>query len=162
VIFIGVDPGKEGAVAVLNADGCIEELRDMVEVETGLAVEPLIPHAYFACVEAQHAFPKIAASTNFKMGLGLGFWRGVFKALAIPYEEVAASKWQRLICGALPKEKRQRKRAIAEWAHRRWPTAELFGPKGGLRDGRSDALCIAEYARRQLAPVAAEGSDDGE
>ena len=144
-LYIGVDPGDSGAVAAIGEDGRLVWVVDMVDAKPEL----FFPE-HLAAVEAQHAFPNIPAQTNFKMGVNLGYWRGVFEAIGVPFEEVAASKWQRAICGALPKDRPKKKRAIAEWAGRRWPTAELRGPRGAVLDGRSDALCLAEYARRQF------------
>jgi len=37
------------------------------------------------------------------------------------------------------------KQAVATIAHGLYPHAELYGPRGGLMDGRADALMIAHY-----------------
>ncbi|GAA3953591.1 hypothetical protein GCM10022278_10530 [Allohahella marinimesophila] len=44
------------------------------------------------------------------------------------------------------KDKSRKKQQIADKALELYPAANLYGPKGGLKDGRSDALLIARYA----------------
>ena len=157
MIYLGVDPGMDGAVAFLGDHSA--QVYDMADREIVLRLLREHPgDITLAMIEDCHAFPKINATTNFKMGCALAFWEGVFAALLIPCEKVAAGKWQRTICGALPKGRPAKKKAIAEWAARQWPGIELRGPRGAVKDGRSDALCIARYGQRlRLAAKAAGG-----
>lgn len=141
--YAGVDPGATGGVVVLNEDGVLIGIWDTGGFPGWSGLVSMV-------VEQQHAFPNITATTNFKMGQGSGYWRGWCRALGIGLEEVSAGKWQRAICGTLPRERKAKKKAICEWARRRWPQfADRFvGPRGAVLDGLSDAACIALYAVR--------------
>ena len=100
-----------------------------------------------ATIEMQHAFPGMQVKSTWALAEGYAYCRYLLESLYIPYQTVTAPKWQREMCGTLPKDRKQRKAAIGEWARRRWPQAELTGPRGRLLDGRSDALVIAEWGR---------------
>ena len=152
MIVVGVDPGEKGAIAMLG-DATVAVWDTVATADFLKAIREHPMDIDLLVVEATHAFPKINATTNYKMGRGGGLWEGICRALLIPSQEVAASKWQRAICGALPKERPARKRAIADFAGRRWPTVELRGPRGAVLDGRSDALCIAEWGRCRLGDM---------
>lgn len=59
-------------------------------------------------------------------------------------DRVTPKKWQKFI-GVTAKGDAIKKN-VAEIAARLYPNAQLHGPRGGLLDGRSDALMIAHYA----------------
>ena len=60
---------------------------------------------------------------------------------------VTPKTWQKA-CGIAFKPKSapaEKKRVVAAKAHQLYPSAALHGPRGGLLDGRSDALMIAHH-----------------
>lgn len=76
-----------------------------------------------------------------------GVWVGILHAFDCEYIEVTPMKWQnRLIPGA--RGEKNKSRAV-ETAERMWPEAakHFRGPRGGLIDGRADAMLIASYGR---------------
>ena len=94
--------------------------------------------ALFATIELQHAFPKQGVSSTFKFGRNYGFLRGILIALSIPFEEVSPLKWQREMA-CLSKGDKNITKSRAQ---------ELF-PSIKITHATSDALLIAEYARRK-------------
>jgi len=157
MIYLGLDPGATGAIAALDEQGNCLWLRDLT-----LPFRPMMlsvrDAAWYrgtydyvlAAVEHQHAFPGMAARSTWALAEAYTYCRLLLEALAISYQTVTAGKWQKRVCGSLPKDRKQRKLAVAEFARRRWPEAELTGPRGKMLDGRSDALCLALYARDVL------------
>jgi len=57
---------------------------------------------------------------------------------------VQPKKWQKTI--GVTKKGKEIKKEVASICSRLYPDAEIYGPKGGLLDGKSDALMIAHYA----------------
>lgn len=149
--YMGIDPGKSGAVAVINASSEIILLEDCPPTEKGMAdlikglfspyvdeYEPLQ-----AAIEHVHAMPKQGVSSTFKFGMGYGLWKGILVALEIPFVEVRPQAWQKGLF-----KKADGKDAAMAVASRMFPSAELYGPRGGKKDGRADALLLADWKRR--------------
>ena len=104
-------------------------------------------------LEDVHSFKGQGVSSCFSFGKNVGQWQGIFAALSIPWVAVTPQAWQRGkkgCSGVLDKvsNKKDIKLQVFEFAQRRWPTAPLVGPRGGKMFGRADALCLAEYARK--------------
>lgn len=144
--FCGVDPGRTGAIAVLNGEAALMSLIDMPWVGKDLdgqmlrqMLQELSPLR--VAIEGQHAFPKQGASSAFTNGVGFGMLRGLVIALAVPHLVVTANVWKRAV-GLAPGSDKHASRMVAS---RLFPLADL----GRRADqGRADALLIAEYLRR--------------
>jgi hypothetical protein len=80
---------------------------------------------------------------------GLMYCEGLFvmglRMLGIHTEMVQPQVWQRAF--GISKKSGDTGEQSYEIAHRLYPQVELKGPMGGLKDGRCDALLIAEYGR---------------
>lgn len=146
--FVGIDPGKSGAMAVIRRDKTtdiydfdldlyIEILKDIKEVSN------LIP--IYLGVEKVHSMPNQGVSSTFTFGQRLGEIEGVLKTIGFKYELIPPQVWQKS-CGIPPKSD---KKAIASIISSYFPLANLNGPRGGLKDGRSDALGIAYYLKQK-------------
>ena len=140
-IYIGIDPGTSGALAVIEL-GCISHVlsfekvteRDIIETLTDLVNEY---GDTFAALESVHAMPKQGVSSTFKFGKAYGFIRGVLLAVGIPFEDVTPQTWQReLKC--LTKGDKNVSKAKAQ---------QLF-PGVKVTNKTADSVCLAEYARR--------------
>ncbi len=99
---------------------------------------------------------------NFRTGMGSGLWQGLLIAYQIPYQEVHSKTWQTLFFkGIHGQDTKQKSFAVASQLFPKY--ADQFkGPKGGMKDGRTDAILIAEYGLRQLMMTQSKvgGSDD--
>lgn len=91
-----------------------------------------------------------SAQGNFRTGMGSGIWQGILIAYQIPYQEVHSKTWQTLFFkGIHGKDTKQKSFNVANQLFPKY--ADQFkGPKGGIKDGRTDAILIAEYGLRQL------------
>ena len=143
MVYIGIDPGKNGAMCILaeeqtmfvdfNLRLYIDTINNIINADTTIR----------ACIESVHAMPGQGVSSCFTFGQRLGELEGMLMTLGIPYELVPPKNWQKA-CGIQPKSD---KKAIANVLSKLYPQAQLYGAKGGLLDGRSDALGLAHYIR---------------
>ena len=135
--IIGIDPGAQGAIALLDESGELLELHDMpaLEEKTGRPATnaPLLGsllsrlHADKLYCEFVSARPTDAKTAAFSFGRARGCIEGVAGALAIPVTFITPQTWKRLanIPPGVANKDLARARAIA-----RWPVkAELFARK---------------------------------
>ena len=145
-VFVGVDPGKTGAIAVIDEDNNVLEL---INFNDNISDEMIkIKSTYniiMASLEKVASMPGQGVRSVFSFGTNYGYWQGILDTLGIPYMLVRPQEWQKGL--GLPKDRKDRKKAIAHSAKSRFPLAELYGARGGLLDGRSDALMIAWYTK---------------
>lgn len=124
--YIGIDPGKGGAMAVLHEDGgCqsnieIHDGNDIMELDLSPNVE------VFACIEKAQAMPKQGTVSMFNYGVTYGACLGMLKALCIPYQEIHPMKWKKEFSLV-----HQDKQASIDMAKKLFPhIAFLFNRKG--------------------------------
>ena len=151
-LFIGIDPGQSGALAMIDKDNTIHTLSDWPGDEIGAAaivrkirVDSKIQYYdIVGAIERVHSMPKQGVASTFKFGTNYGIWRGILAAFEIPFYTVGVHQWQKGVI-----QKAQDKKPALAAASRLFPTAEVYGPRGGGKDGRADALLIAHWCRRQ-------------
>lgn len=157
---LGVDPGLDGAIAVINPDGRAE-IFDIPTVGTNrreynmqaILAEIVGPlrdrcqlegHEFVACMEAVHAMPKNGSQASFSLGIASGMYRMLFAALGISLELVPPQRWK----SALNLSAKLGKDASRETALGLFPSmADQLKRKKD--HGRAEALLIAEWKRRQ-------------
>jgi hypothetical protein len=154
--YIGIDPGASGAVCILDPS-----INQTVFIDLNPKKVPAVSvlgtlqdwHAHVGCriaVEDVHSMANMSARSNFVFGGML--WRilTILECVPAPYEMVTPKVWQKAVGAPSRKEAggpKELKQAVADMAQELYPSAELYGPKGGLKDGRSDSLMIAHYLR---------------
>jgi crossover junction endodeoxyribonuclease RuvC len=161
-VYIGIDCGLSGAVAVIDQDGEIMALvdtptttiksgkknknvyrvQDMVQIFKPYFHSSLIVNV---AIESQFAMAGQGVSSTFSTGRGYGLWEGIVAALGFSYSLVTSQKWKKEIMCGMGKEKA----ASCVKAQQLYPTAELFTARGRALDGRGDALLIAAYLKQQ-------------
>jgi crossover junction endodeoxyribonuclease RuvC len=151
-LFIGIDPGQSGAFAMINENLDIVCIHDWsMEANVAAILRKINAEAIGkgriinAALEYAHAMPKQGVSSMFKFGANYGIWQGILATLQIPYLIVTPQKWQKGVI-----KKAETKEPAISAAGRLFPTAELYGPRGGKKDGRADALLIAYWCKRNL------------
>lgn len=148
-IYIGIDPGMSGAVAILSNDNLWQHLYDFDNQESLHRLQQLSnfdiydPITILAAIEKVHSMPKQGVSSSFKFGTNFGIWQGQLQALKIPYIFVTPQKWQKVVFDSMTKG--DRKEMSLDLARRLFPWAELHLKK---HHGRAEALLIAEWLRR--------------
>ena len=150
MIFIGVDPGKNGAYAAITPG----------KYEAEIEVFPwddifFIHHMHAlratgsgckACVEKVGAMPGQGVTGMFHFGKNAGFIEGVLAALGIPYQLVVPRKWKAEfgLSGS--------KADSIEVCRKLFPDVKLRASERCRKDsdGMAEALLMAEYARRHF------------
>jgi crossover junction endodeoxyribonuclease RuvC len=149
-VVLGIDPGIEGAVALLSPSGDLIAIHDLPTLPDGPAgrrrVNPALlvdvlakTRASCAYVELVNSRPTDGHVSAFSFGVTRGLLEGCLAALAIPVTMIAPPSWKRAI-GLAPGKENAKALSRSE-ACRRWPgQAALFAR---VRDnGRSDAALI--------------------
>jgi len=163
--YIGIDPGKSGAFAVLTDTGDAE-VKDMPLLPGGKGYDEQSIVSYLrgfarpgegaehasatrvlACIEVPFAMPRQSSTTTAVQFDGYGMLRGMIRMAGIPLVIVTPKVWQKSVYGGRPRGSDPKEMALMV-ASQLFPYVELHGPKGGFKDGRADALLIAEYCRR--------------
>ncbi len=161
--FVGIDPGLDGALAVINSD---DPTRPRIwDTPTGkvgtsksskripmpfemrqILYDNILLQDTIVFIEKVHAMQKQGVTSMFNFGLGYGLWIGIVTALGLSLEYVTPQKWMKEMMAGRPIGKD----AQVARAQELWPSIaeQLVGPRGGKKDGRADALLIAEYGRR--------------
>lgn len=145
MVFIGIDPGKSGALMAINDRGKIVCSCPFGRDEYIHALSGLSSHFNCKCVvEHVSAMPKQGCVSMFNFGENFGFIRGVLEALKIPYELVRPQKWKRVFSCTSDKN------TSIEVAKRLFPGAQLIRTSRCRKpdDGIAEALLMAEYSRR--------------
>lgn len=161
MIIIGIDPGLDGAVAVLYPDDDVRSSPELFDTPTFLVtggrkdkrehdeasmaniLRAFKKRGTIAVLERVHAMPGQGVTSMFSMGNGYGLWRGLLTGLRIPYELITPQSWKKL----LMKGQGQGKDASRQVAMRLFPQA-ADRLKLKKHHGRADALLMAEYKRR--------------
>ena len=144
-IWIGIDPGKSGAIAAVGQDYYIVESYFRDELGCADIVHNLINEHKIVCaaIESVHAMPKQGVVSMFNFGANFGAWKGILAALGIPFRLVTPQEWQK---GYFAKG--EGKEGSLAAARRLFPQVDLSRKKD---HGKADALLIADWCRRQGA-----------
>ena len=146
MIYIGIDPGKNGGIAIID-----DNFRDCVYAypfSEETLINKLRAYIYddicFCTLEQVHAMPKQGVSSTFNFGMNFGFIQGVLKAYGIPYELVTPQKWKKEFSCTSDKN------TSIEVCKRLFPGVNLKATDRCKKDhdGMAEALLIAEYGRR--------------
>jgi crossover junction endodeoxyribonuclease RuvC len=149
--FIGIDPGKTGAVAVISDDGSFCSLCDFTNHPISF-LRKFNKHVSHAYIEKVHAMPKQGVVSTFSFGENFGTWQGILRTLEIPYSLVPPQYWQREL-GLVKIDKKDK--PSLPMAREMFPDAPLNLKK---HHNRSDALLLAyvalqDYKKNQLKNV---------
>lgn len=157
-LTIGIDPGKTGAIAILDDNANIVDLIDMPDytgaalgVAVAMHIEAHLPHPIVAAyVEKVASMPGQGVRSVWTFGTNFGALCGALGALHIPTELIPPRTWQQsqgvtIPAGlAGPTRKKEQKRMSRQIATTRWPAhADLFARVKD--DGRADACHIARH-----------------
>lgn len=144
MIYIGIDPGKSGAMAMINTDRDQVMVRPFDADEYQEALELFSVEKCFAVVERVSARPGQGVVSMFNFGENYGYIQGMLKAYHVPHELVRPQAWKRMF--AVTKDKAT---SIAV-CKRLFPGVSLKRTQSCRTDsdGMAEALLIAEYARR--------------
>jgi len=147
MLIAGVDPGANGAIAVLDSSNpdsvALLDLAKVTPFDAYQWLHKQQPNSVW--IEDVHSLYGMSAKSNFGFGKNLGIVTAIAK-IAIngqTVKTVTPKIWQKYV-GVTVRGKAIKKQ-VAEIANTLYPTANLYGKRGGLLDGRADALMIAHY-----------------
>lgn len=150
VAYIGIDPGKDGAMAALCYDVDLKHevyLQGFDRVLLRRALKSLKAAGFAICVVVEHVggIPGQSAPAAFNFGENAGFIHGVLETLEIPYELVRPQKWKKEFSCTSDKN------TSINVAKRLFPEIDLRKSPRCTKDhdGLAEALLMAEYARRR-------------
>jgi len=163
-VHIGIDPGKKGAIAILG-DGIpkvfdmpykteyvIIKKRKVAELvfDASAVIDILLPYCFHRSmhitlekIQHQGKAEKMGTRALDTFLKEYGELKGALKSHNLPFIEVAPITWENFI--DKPEEKAGSIK-LAQWLY---PEIKqlLYGPRGGIKDGRADALLIAYYGQ---------------
>ena len=147
MIYIGVDPGKNGGIAKINTDTGFVKTVTFSEESLISELEGyfMFDKSPLRCVlEKVNAIPGPGVVSMFNFGQNYGFIQGVLKAYGIPYELVTPQKWKKEFSCTSDKN------TSIEVCKRLFPNVNLKATEKCKKDhdGMAEALLIAEYGRR--------------
>lgn len=160
---MGVDPGKDGGIAVLEEDGQVLRLEVMPLIGSEydlLAIRALLNRIAQGTIprltveKSQPMPPSVPGGSvaNFQRGVCRG-WEWMAVALCLPYELVAPRTWQAAMLAGLPAGDTKARSLLA--CQRLFPGVSLLRTAkcSKLHDGMADALLLAEWGRRKHRAV---------
>lgn len=166
VVFVGIDPGINGAVAALHDDGRCEvhgvpyvivnekksfDAAGMAKLIRSFGKNVMI------CIEAVHAMPGNGAVSMFFFGRGLGVWEGVVGALGHPMRQITPQTWKKGFLQLTPQKGDKRPRSVIKAEAKKAALVlarEIFPSmaeslKRSKDDGRAEALLMTLFYARQ-------------
>ena len=146
MIYIGIDPGKKGAMAVIFGGIDKTVLVPFDEQKYTNVLRNIAEREARACLEHVGAMPGQGVTSMFHFGENFGYIRGLLEAFEIPYELVRPQKWKKefSITGE--------KNSSIEVCKRLFPGVDLRRTERCRKDDDNvaEALLMAEYARQRL------------
>lgn len=147
LIYIGIDPGLSGGIAILNQDGSVKEVVAMPDTPRDIYEFLFSYKEDSRCVleDVGHGMPGQSSKATATFARHNGHLEMALLALGIPTEKVTPQKWIKVY--QLKKKKEQDKN---EWKNVLKAKAQSLFPQLGKKVTLKtcDALLIAEYARR--------------
>ena len=168
MLIAGIEPGTNGAIADLDSESpdsvalldlknasvhwIYEWLEDKIPIHPPITkgtIKSLHRYQNNIWVEDVHSMYGMSAKSNFGFGRNLGKVLTIAELIVDKKPLMVTPKiWQKYI-GVTVKGKAIKKE-VAKIAQGLYPDAELYGQRGGLLDGRADALMIAHYGLKHM------------
>jgi len=151
---MGIDPGKRGAIAVINIQtqkvyfwllSAVQERRDTPFKD--IIKQYKVVHAY---IEKAQARPKQGVASMFNYGAGYGRIIGNCEAFDLRFELVTPQAWTKEMhkgCSGTDPKQRSKQAALQLFPGQDFRATPRCVT---LHDGLIDALLIAEYGRRRF------------
>lgn len=146
MIYIGIDPGKLGAMAILWQTGDVEVIPFDKAGYTNAIARANETDECKCCLEHVSAMPRQGVTSTFSFGENFGWCQGILDAYGVSYELVRPLKWKREFSVTADKNS-----SIAV-CKRLFPDVSLKRTERCTKDddNMAEATLLAEYARRKL------------
>ena len=143
--YIGIDPGKSGALALLTEDGQCTVVPFHESAYTAILKAASGPSSV-CCLEKVGAMPGQGVVSMFNFGHNLGYIEGLLQAFDIPYQLVPPQTWKKEFCVTSDKN------TSIEVCRKLFPHVCLLPTARSRKpsDGMAEAMLMAEYAWRRF------------
>ena len=160
LIFIGIDPGKTGFVAIVTEHDLVAA-EPTPTIKVGKKNEYNVPgmrniladinepgRQCHAILEKQQAMPGQGVSSMFSIGQGFGLWEGLLVGLGIPYTIVHPRTWKKEMLRDVPGDDPKGRSILA--CGRMFPEVSLLRTERCRKPDHNmaEAILLAEYGRR--------------
>lgn len=146
---IGIDPGVNGAMALMAADAVVvvDWPGDISGYSNTLALWSVLWDIQLVALERVHIMPRDSKRSGASFMRHVGEIQAVLKLAGLPFVEVLPQRWMK---GLLRAKRSKSDKPSVEFVQRLYPQVPLAGPRGGIKDGRADAVMIAAWALKEL------------
>ncbi len=145
-VWIGIDPGASGAMALIDEDGNVGvyDWMDELKMFGIIGMWDLMYDIVAVAVEKQKVMRHDGKKSATTYQQHVGAWLCLVKLAGFEPLLVEPRTWmkRRIRQKQTPSDK-----PSLDYVELKYPNVDLEGPMGGLKDGRSDAVCIAEWCR---------------
>jgi len=123
---IAIDPGEDGAIVILRANGSVEacKMPDTPKEIFDILIKNSLYGAHCIIEKVGGYVPGNSSTAAVKFARHMGHLDMALIAACIPTEQVAPTVWQKRL-GALSKDKAERKRQIKDMMQRRYPDLKV-------------------------------------
>lgn len=150
-VYIGIDPGKSGALAYIEVNDAqiTGKVMPFSEADYRFIIRYLAEEyaGNIVCaVEQVSAMPGQGVTSMFNFGKGFGWILGTLEAYSVPYELIRPQKWKKEFSVTSDKN------TSIEVCKRLFPHVSLLPTERCKKDndGMAEALLLCEYARRRM------------
>lgn len=146
---IGIDPGVNGAMCLMTDNDVlvVDWPGDISGYAHTLAVWSSLWNIELVALEKVHIMPRDSKRSGASFMRHVGELQALLKLARLPVVEVPPQKWMK---GLLRAKRSRNDKPSVEVVQRLYPGVPLAGPRGGIKDGRADAVLIARWALKQL------------
>ena len=146
MIYLGIDPGRSGSLAIIWDTGDVEVIPFDKTAYINAIVRANEAGECKCCLEHVSAMPKQGVTSTFNFGVNFGWMQGVLDTFGVSYELVRPQKWKKEFSVTADKNS-----SIAV-CKRLFPNVSLKRTEKCRKDddGNAEAALLAEYARRRL------------
>lgn len=141
--YLGIDPGQNGGIVLLDERGRVARAEKMPATEADIwnAIPDGMEHDVTAMLEKVHSMPGQGVASTFKFGMGYGGLRMALIASSVPFDDVTPQKWQKAL-GIVPRKPSESKTAFKNRLKSR---SQILFPREKVTLSVCDALLIAHY-----------------
>jgi len=146
MIIISIDPGWNGAVAMIENNKLVETKncpKDRSEMKMADIIRNMVHSAYVDGEELEIYIEKVWSRPHqqgsFSFGKNFGVWLGIIAANKIVPTEVTPRVWQKVVGIRIPKDYKKRKDYFKRRAQK-W-----VGKKHKITLANADAICLGMY-----------------
>lgn len=147
MIYIGIDPGAKGAMAVLTErhPPMLFAYHPEVYIQT-LKTFKQEDEDCICCIEGVQPIRGNGIIALFKLGQSYGWLLGILDSIGIPYQPITPQRWKKEFSLTSDKAK------SVEVCKRIYPGVSLLRTERSKKedDGMAEALLMATYAKRKF------------